>query len=149
MKKNQIKIAFGIAIVLMALIINIAASGVTLLWTPSPSTNVNAYKISAWTNSPDTNCQATNAIQTLTVGNVTNASLSMLVAGNYTFAATALVTNYYSGTNGPFTIESPFSQFAYWQVPAGPSYLITVQSSTNLITWTNTPIFFRLQIQQP
>jgi hypothetical protein len=116
-----------------------AASGlIPLAWNPSISPNVNAYRIYAWTNSPDTNCVATNAVQILTVGNVTNATLVCIVPASYTFAATALVTN--TGA------ESPFSNFAYWQVPFGPTYLITVQSSTNLMTWTNTQMFFRLQI---
>ena len=114
------------------------ANGVTLIWFPSIYTNVNAYKIYAWTNSPDTNCIATNAVETATVGNVTNATLVSLVPANYTFAATAIETN--TGA------ESPMSNFAYWEVPSGPSFLVTVQSSTNLTTWTNTQMFFRLQI---
>jgi hypothetical protein len=61
------------------------------------------------------------------------------VPADYTFAATALDTN--------TAAESPFSNFAFWSVPAAPTYLITVQTSTNLITWSNTPVFFRLQIQ--
>ncbi len=115
-----------------------ASPTVILAWNPSVSTNVNAYRIYAWTNTADTNCQTTNAVEVVTSGNVTNATLTMLVARNYTFAATALVTN--TGA------ESPFSNFAYYQVPAGPTYLITVQSSTNLTTWTNTQMFFRMQI---
>ena len=114
------------------------ANGVTLSWNPSITTNVNAYKIYEWTNSPDTNCIATNAVQTVTVGNVTNATLVSLVPANYTFGATAIETN--TGA------ESPMSNFVYYEVPAGPTFLVTVQSSTNLTTWTNTSMFFRLQI---
>ena len=120
-----------------------ATPSVTLAWNPPTGNYVAGYKIYAWTNSPDTNCFATNAIQTATVGNVTNATLNLLVAGNYTFAATAF------STYGTYTNESLFSNFAYWQVPFGPTYLITVQSSTNLTTWTNTQMFFRLQIAAP
>jgi hypothetical protein len=112
------------------------ASDVTLAWNPSTSTNVIGYRIYAWTNTPDANCAASNTVQTVTVGPVTNATLTMLVSGNYTFGATALS----SGS------ESPMSNLAYWFVPAPPTYLVTVQSSTNLINWSNTPVFFRLQI---
>ena len=129
-----------LAVVGMALlgVSSCLANGVTLLWDPSISANVNAYKIYAWTNSPDTNCIATNAVETVTVGNVTNATLVSLVPANYTFAVTALETN--TGA------ESPMGNFAYYEVPAGPTFLITVQCSTNLTTWTNTSMFFRLQI---
>ena len=113
---------------------------VTLSWNPSISTNVGAYKLYAWTNSPDTNCLFSNARQTLTVGNVTNATLNFLVGADYTFAATAVDTN-----NG---VESQFSNFAWLHVAAAPTYLVTVQSSTNLIVWSNKPVFFRLQITQ-
>ena len=114
--------------------------GVTLAWNPSVSTNITAYKIYAWTNCPDTNCIPTNAVQTLMVGNVTNATLNFLVPADYTFAATAVDTN--------TSAESQFSNFAYYKVPAGPTYFITVQSSTNLLVWSNTPVFFRLQIHE-
>ena len=126
---------------LLAVSLGFAAPGVMLCWNLPTNTYVNACKIYAWTNSPDTNCVAANAVEIVTLGNVTNATFSFLVPAAYTFAATTCETN--SGQ------ESPFSNFAYWQVPFGPTYLITVQSSTNLTTWTNTQMFFRLQIAAP
>jgi len=140
MKNSRIEIVFVFVIALMAAIVGMA-SNVTISWIPPSSTNVNAFKIYAWTNSSDTNCLTSNAIQTVEVGNVTNATLTMMVSGDYSFAVTSIVTN--TGA------ESPFSNFTYWHVPSPPTYLIAVQSSTNLITWSNTPVFFRLQIQQP
>jgi hypothetical protein len=136
MKNSFFKIAVILAVALFV-VLSCPASGVTLAWKPSISTNVIAYKIYAWTNSPDTNCFATNAVQVVTIGNVTNATLNQIVSANYTFAATAI---------DAAGVESQFSNFTYLQVPAPPTYLITVQSSTNLVVWSNTPVFFRLQI---
>ena len=116
----------------------LAHGGVNLSWVPSPDPNVNAYRLYAWTNAADTNCMATNAVEILTLGNGTNATLEALTPAPYTFALTALDTN--SGA------ESPFSNFAYWQVPVPPTFLVTVQCSSNLLTWTNTQMFFRLKI---
>ncbi|MDE2100744.1 MAG: hypothetical protein KGL39_26095 [Patescibacteria group bacterium] len=115
------------------------ATDVKLAWNPSVSTNVNAYRLYAWTNRPDAQCAISNAIQVVQLGAGTNTTLTDIVPASYTFAATAVDTN--------TAAESPFSNFAHWTVPTPPTYLITVQTSTNLITWTNTPIFFRLKIQ--
>lgn len=110
--------------------------GVTLAWNPSISTNVAGYKIYY---GPASGAY-TNAVF---VGGFTNVTLSNLAAGNtYYFAATAVDVS---------QNESPFSNEAVYTVPtntisAGPTYLITVQTSTNLITWSNSPIFFRLKI---
>ncbi len=119
----------------------VAASTLTLAWDRSPDTNVNAYTVYAWTNTPDADCVISNAAQAVTVGDVTNATLNFLQPGHYTFAATARVTS--TGA------ESGLSNFAYYQVPQPPTYLITVQTSTNLTAWTNTALFFRLQITPP
>ncbi|MDE2102583.1 MAG: fibronectin type III domain-containing protein [Patescibacteria group bacterium] len=111
------------------------SSGVTLAWNPSISTNLGGYKLYY---GPATNTY-TNAVA---VGNVTNAVIAGLIPGcTYHFAATAVATN---GT------ESRFSNEAVYLVPTnqpdGPTYLIAVQTSTNLITWSNSPIYFRLVI---
>ncbi len=110
--------------------------GVTLAWNPSISTNVTAYKIYYGPSSG----AYTNAV---CVGGGTNVTLSNLTAGNtYYFAATAVDSN---------NVESQFSNETSYAVPtnaySGPEYLITVQTSTNLITWSNSPIFFRMKIQ--
>jgi hypothetical protein len=120
----------------------LGAATVLLTWLPSLSTNVTNYRLYAWTNCPDTNCFPANAVENVFVGNVTNATLENLLPVNYTFAATAIVTN-----PAIVAAESPLSNFAYLQVPFGPTYLVTVQSSTNLVDWSNTPVFFRLQIE--
>jgi sulfur transfer complex TusBCD TusB component (DsrH family) len=102
-----------------------AAPSVTLQWEPSPSTNVTNYKIYAWTNNPDANCLASNAVVTLALGNVTNATLQIQPQAVYTFAATAIATNSI-GTNC-FSSESQFSNFTYWQVPGAPGHLILLK----------------------
>ena len=127
-------------ICLFAVCLSAFGQSVTLAWNPSTATNVTNYRIYAWTNCPDTNCFTANAVQRVEIGNVTNATVTPLVVDDYTFGATAVITN--TGE------ESPLSNFCYWHVPAPPTYFITVQSSTNLIVWSNTPIFFRLKIEQ-
>lgn len=117
------------------------AADLPLVWNSSTDTNVNAYRIYGWTNTPDAQCVASNASGMFQVGYVTNASFQLLTAGDYTFAATAINTN--TGA------ESLFSNFTHWHVPEAPTLLINVQSSTNLIDWTNVPnLFFRLKISQ-
>ena len=121
----------------------LSAAGVSLAWNPSVSTNVAGYYLWAWTNCPDTNCNQATAIQRQWVGNVTNASLEVLIPADYTFGATSVETN----SVGEDVGQSFMSNLAHWSMPPGPSYLIVVQTSTNLINWTNSPLFFRLQIQ--
>lgn len=125
---------------------------VTLGWTagwsalPVPVTN---YRIYCWTNNIDTNCLPTNAVQTMLVGPVTNATVQGLVPAAYTFGATSVITNFYDGTNGPFSSESAMSQLAHWIV-LPPPVDFYLQQSTNLTAWTTvtnqagSPIFFRL-----
>lgn len=126
--------------ILLLLTLCCRAALVQFSWTASLDPNVTNYRLYAWTNSPPANCQTTNAAQVATLGNVTNASLTLLVPAQYTFAVTALVTNV-TQTN-----ESDLSSFALLDFPSPPTYFITVQSSTNLVQWNTTPIFFRLQI---
>jgi hypothetical protein len=120
------------------------AQVVKLTWVSSTYTNVGGYRIYAWTNLPDAQCQQSNAVQTTLVGNVTAVQITRLLPTDYTFAATAVDTN--SGA------ESLFSNFAHWPFIAPPSYLISVQSTTNLLTpWTTVTnssgqVFFRLVI---
>jgi fibronectin type 3 domain-containing protein len=72
----------------------VGAASVTLAWDPSPDTNVVAYKIYL---GPTSGSYTNN----VSVGNVTNATLTNLVAGAiYYFAATAVDTN---------SLESDFS----------------------------------------
>lgn len=127
--------------ILLLSALSCVAQDVELRWNPSASTNVQAYRIYAWTNRPDAQCSISNAVQMVQVGNVTNTTLTDMIAASYTFGATAVITN---GAGG----ESPLSNLAHWEIPPGPEYLIAVQSSTNMIDWTNTPIFFRLKISQ-
>ena len=122
------------------------AQSVELTWNQSPDTNANAYRIYCWTNMPDARCAISNSLQNSLVGNVTNVTLTNLLSTYYTFAATAVDTN--SGS------ESLFSNLAHWPLIQPPSYLVSVQSTTNLLTpWatvTNSSgqLFFRLVISQ-
>jgi hypothetical protein len=134
------------------------SQSVTLTWIPSASTNVTAYKIYGWTNCPDANCFATNAVQTVETGNVTNATIAALIAANYTFKASALatITNADGGTNAdgsvvpPSISESSMSNPAHWFVPPAPQSLMVLQESSDLIIWNQASnaqgkaIFFRL-----
>jgi hypothetical protein len=123
------------------------AQAVKLTWVSSTYTNVGGYRIYAWTNQPDAQCVQSNAVQTTLIGNVTGMTLTGLLPTDYTFAATAVDTN--SGA------ESLFSNFAHWPLVEPPSYLISVQSTTNLLTpWTTVTnasgqLFFRLVIFPP
>jgi len=114
-----------------------ASQGVTLAWTQSPSTNVAGYKIYYGPSSR----AYTNAVF---VGSGTNVTLSNMSAGNtYYFAATAIDS---SGMESPFSNETSYAVPTNAATFTPPTYLLTVQSSTNLLTWSNTPVFFRLQI---
>lgn len=134
MKKRIATIAASLSAVLAS-----ATQTLTLAWDHPAETNANAFQIYTWTNTPDALCAASNAVQIIRVGDVTNATLEELHSGSYTFAATTLDTN--TGA------ESVFSSFAYYTFPSPPSYLVTVQTSTNLTTWTNTNLYFRLKIE--
>ncbi|MDE2106195.1 MAG: hypothetical protein KGL39_53745 [Patescibacteria group bacterium] len=128
---------------LLSLCLSASAADVTLSWSPSTSTNVTNYRIYGWTNLPDANCAKTNAVEVLQVGDVTNATLTGFTPAQWTFAATAVETN------ATTTNESDFSNFAHWEVLPPPTYLVTVQSATNLLgPWTNTQMLFRLKITQ-
>lgn len=117
---------------------------VNLTWVASTYTNIGGYRIYAWTNLPDVQCSTSNAVQTTLAGNVTNVTLTGLLPTSYTFAATTVDTN--TGA------ESLFSNFAHWPLAEPPGYLVSVQSTTNLLTpWTTVTnasgqLFFRLMI---
>lgn len=134
---ESMKTAAFIVTLLMVAASAFAGNSLTLAWTPSVSTNVTNYRIYAWTNCSDASCQFSNAVQVAQVGSVTNATLTDLLPSRYTFAATSVITN---GAGG----ESALSNLVHYEIPDG--VLVTVQSSTNLITWTNTPVFFRLKV---
>jgi hypothetical protein len=120
--------------------LNVSGAAVTLAW--NPSTNdpdfLEGYKIYR---GPASHAYTNEVF----VGSGTNVTISNLLPGstNY-FAATAVATN---------GVESFFSNEAVYVVPTNippaspPTYLITLQSSTNLLTWTNVnSIFWRVQI---
>lgn len=139
----RLRFLITLAVALTSLTCSAQEQSVQLTW-QSSSTNANAYRIYCWTNLPDSQCTPANVVQTELVGNVTNVTLTNLLATHYTFAATAVDTN--SGA------ESLFSNFADWPAIEPPSYLVTVQTTTNLLTpWTTVTnsigaVFFRLVI---
>ena len=138
-----------VALALLATCLTFCASAqsqsVLLTWNPSPSTNVNAYRIYCWTNLPDAQCAIPNALQSSLLGNVTSITLTNLLPTSYTFGATAVDTN--TGN------ESLLSNLAHWTILSPPGYFVTVQSTTNLaltpwttVTNSSGQIFFRLVI---
>lgn len=107
-----------------------------LAWNASQSTNVQAYRIYAWTNNPVEGFSITNANQMIQVGNVTSATLTAMNPAQYHFGATAVITN---GLGG----ESSLSNIIAYEVPN--AVVLNVQTSTNVIDWQDSPVFLRLK----
>ncbi len=118
-----------------------ATQSATVTWSPSPDTNVVAYKIYYG----GTSGNYTNVIS---VGNVTNVTVSGLAdRATYFFAATAVSS---SGAQSTFTPETSYvvptaaatlasavtadTGFSF-TVSGVPGYHYVIQASTNMVTW--------------
>lgn len=107
-------------IALIALATALNAADVTLHWEPSPTREVNAYRLHAWRVS-DQMLATNKPLFSITLPNITNAAASGLTFEQWTFRVTALVTNE-SGY-----VESPFSNPVTVKVVPQPPVLIGVK----------------------
>src|SRR5690349_5253045 len=116
--KLALRFFVGLAVFSFGVFDSAAQQSVTLLWDPSPDTNIVSYNIYYGPGSG-------NYTNLVTVGNTTNATVTGLVSGStYFFVATAV--------NAVGLESDPSNEISYW-VPTGTNQPPTVNGIASLV----------------